>query len=341
MKTVIKFAFLLLVLANQGYAQKIDFKAVKSDTSCRFRGLSVVDDSVAWVSGKGILGRTTDGGNQWQFSAVKGYEQQDFRTLYAFNGKEAVIANAGSPAFVLRTFDGGNSWSVLYTNKDTSAFIDGVDFWNDKEGVIYGDPIGSRMLLLRTTDGGKTWAEFPEMSRPSMAAGEASFAASGTGIRCYGRNKLMISTGGTVSRLFVSEDKGKSWDVLAPPVIQGKSTMGIFSFAFGDDMNGVIVGGDYRNDTLKNKHVLYTKNAGHIWSAPKAGTGGYRECVEYITKDLLLACGPGGMDVSYDGGASWVPIEGQAQFSVVRKARKGSLVIAAGNKKISIVSLTR
>lgn len=337
MKTF-KFLFLLMVLVHQMRGQNPYFKNIRIDTTYSFRGLSVVDDSVAWVSGiKGIVGKSTNGGTMWSFTQVKGFEKLDFRTLYAFNSSEAVIANAGSPAHILRTRDGGKNWDVVYTNNDSLAFFDGVDFWNDKEGIIYGDPIKGRMLLLRTKDGGNTWQGLPERSRPELTEGEASFAASGTGIRCYGKERVMIATGGKVSRLLVSKDRGDNWFTLKTPIIQGQSSTGIFSFSFANELAGIIVGGDYLRDTLKENHVFHTNNGGN-WIKPAIPTGGYRECVEFISENIVMAVGPGGADVLYlnASGDKWRPVN-EKKFHVLRKARKGKLVIAAGSKRISVV----
>ena len=57
----------------------------------------------------------------------------------------------------LSTNDAGLNWDTVYTNYDSLAFFDGMDFWNDKEGIIYGDPIKGSMLLLQTMDSGNTW----------------------------------------------------------------------------------------------------------------------------------------------------------------------------------------
>lgn len=333
---IIKQLLLFLTITQYAFSQELRFKKIEIDTNYSFRGLSVVDDSVAWVSGiKGSIGRSTNGGNKWTFTQVKGFEKWDFRTLYAFNSNEAVIANAGSPAYILRTDDGGSNWNIVYTNNDSMAFFDGVDFWNDREGIIYGDPINGRMLLLSTADGGKSWQELPKQRRPAMSEGEASFAASGTGIRCYGKEKAIIATGGKVSRLFISEDKGKNWNTISTPIIQGENSTGIFSFTFNTDSTGIIVGGDYKKNTLKVNHVFYTTNSGKSWSAPQNVTGGYRECVEFVTENTAIAVGPEGADISYNSGKGWQPIPDQKNFDVIRKARKGRLVVAAGNKKIS------
>lgn len=218
----------LLLFSQTCYSQHL--KTIVPHTGASFRGLSVVDNAVAWVSGtKGWVGISVDAGNSWNFKQVKGFENNDFRSLYAFDNKTAVIANAGTPAYILYTNDAGDTWQQVYKNEDSAAFFDGVDFWNDKEGIIYGDPIDGHMLLLHTGDGGKSWKELPLSQRPVLKPGEASFAASGTCIHCFDDNKLVIATGGSISRLWVSENKGKSWTAISAPILQGQSSRGIFS----------------------------------------------------------------------------------------------------------------
>lgn len=339
-----KYILFFLLCTQQVLSQELLFKKIVVDTTCSFRGLSVVDDSIAWVSGiNGVIGKSSNGGNTWAFKKVNGFEKWDFRTLYAFNANEAVIANAGSPAYILRTINGGVTWRVVYVNNDSLAFFDGVDFWNDKEGIIYGDPIKGRMLLLKTNDGGNSWQELPDRSRPDMAEGEASFAASGTGIRCYSPEKVIIATGGKVSRLLASKDKGNNWYTIKTPIIQGQSSTGIFSFAFASDQAGIIVGGDYLNDTLKKNNVFYTNNAGQSWTLPEVTTGGYRECIEFISDNTAIAVGPGGTDVLHlaTSGTKWESVPNQKGFHVVRKARNGKLIIGAGTHRIDVLILNR
>ena len=116
MKICAHIILAFLAVTQSLAAQDLNFKKIEIDTNYSFRGLSVVDDSVAWVSGiKGVVGKSTNGGIKWTFTQVKGFEKWDFRSLYAFNSNEAVIANAGSPAHILRTNDGGKNWDILYT----------------------------------------------------------------------------------------------------------------------------------------------------------------------------------------------------------------------------------
>jgi photosystem II stability/assembly factor-like uncharacterized protein len=329
-----------IVIAPLSFAQTFKIELVTPQTDASFRGISVVDDKNAWISGsKGWIGVTHDGGQTWKYHQVPGFEKLDFRSIYGFDDTKAVIANAGSPANILLTTDGGTSWKKVYTNGDSSAFIDGVDFWNENEGIIYGDPIRGRMLLLKTTDGGMTWQEFNEEQRPILNEGEASFAASGTNIRCTGTKEIMIATGGKVSRLWSSLDKGLTWRTIEAPILQGEAATGIFSFARKYNKI-VIVGGNYLQDSLRSKHVFYSTDKGLRWSFPVKPTGGYRESVEYIAENVLIATGPSGTDMSRDGGRNWEPVSTEKYFHVIRKARKGKLVLIAGGKgKVGVVTI--
>jgi len=77
---------------------------------------------------------------------------------------------------------------------------------------------------------------------------------------------------------------------------------------------------------------------GKTWTLPIKPTRGLRECVEFLGNENLIAIGPQGADWSNDGGMNWNPLSDEKGFHVVRKARAGSLVVAVGNGKISVIS---
>ncbi len=336
-----KLASLLLFLASTStlFSQEYKWQNVTIDIKSSFRALSVVDDKIVWISGsKGWIGRSRDGGRNWSFQQIKAFEELDFRSIYAFDSLTAIVANAGSPAHIFRTIDGGKNWQSVYQNDHKDAFIDGLDFWNNKKGVAYGDPINGKMLLVSTPDEGLTWKELPESQRPNLKEGEASFAASGTGIRCLGGKKIIITTGGKISRLWTSNDEGETWSAADLPVMLGVESAGAFSSLFWKGKKGVVVGGDYKNDTQTGQHVYITEDKGKTWTLPIRPTRGLRECVEFLGDDNLIAIGPQGADTSNDGGMIWVPLSDEKGFHVVRKARQGSLIVAAGNGKISLIN---
>ena len=340
-KTFAKRCFLplLLSLALSGYTQDFQFNLLQEGRDTSIRGLSVLDDSVAWVSGSGgWVGRTNDRGENWQWQQVADFETTDFRDIEAFSADEAVIISAGSPLVILKTVDGGYTWKEAYRDERPEIFFDGMDFWEDGRGLAYGDPIGGMMQLLVTDDSGLTWQDISEV-QIRLTEGEAGFAASGTGIRALPGGHVFIATGGQQSRLFCSVDNGYTWKAHDCPIVQGTASTGIFSIAFRDKNNGVAVGGDYQQDRDNENVVVVTNDGGTTWQRPKQGTNGYRSGVEYVDEQKLVAVGTSGVDVSVDGGMEWIPISNES-FHVVRKAKAGTWVVLAGaNGRIATLTM--
>lgn len=314
-----------------------DIKSLQSGTKTSIRGLSVVDNSVAWVSGSnGWTSLTTDGGTTWKWNQIPGYEKFDFRDIEAFSSTDAIVVSAGSPAFILLTQNGGKTWKEVYKNESPDIFLDGMDFQDRQNGIIYGDPINSKMQVLRTSDGGSSWKNISDNLKVNLIDGEASFAASGTGIRVLKNGRTFIATGGNQSRIFVSKKLGDSWNVYPCPIIQGRSSAGPFSIAFMNNKKGMAVGGDYLLDTLSFNNMLLTRNGGKTWQKPQTAPFGYKSAVEYITSKIVITTGTSGTDISRDGGMTWENLTSEG-FNAVRKAKAGSLVLlAGGNGKISI-----
>jgi photosystem II stability/assembly factor-like uncharacterized protein len=201
LKNITLFVINILFVIATSKAQHVETLQQGKRTS--IRGLSVVDDSVAWISGsRGNIAITTNGGKTWAWQQVKGFEQADFRDIEAFSAKEAVIMSSGTPALILKTTDGGINWQMKYRNTDTVYFLDAMDFDNPKHGLILGDPIKNKFFLLETNDGAETW--HPYKSEPDATDGEAAFAASGTCLR-ISKGNINIVTGGPVAHLLTAK----------------------------------------------------------------------------------------------------------------------------------------
>jgi photosystem II stability/assembly factor-like uncharacterized protein len=324
------FIFILICfLSSSGLkAQSIQLIQKGKDTS--LRGLSVVDDSVVWASGsKGWTAMSKDGGKSWDWRQLKGYENLDFRDIEGFSDSKAIMVSAGTPAVILLTTNGGTSWKEVYRNESADIFLDGMDFWDTEKGIIYGDPINGQMVLLETRDGGMSWQNISSQNKIPLAAGEASFAASGTNIRTGKAGKVWIATGGNQSRIFRSHDYGLNWEAIKLPIVQGKNSTGPFSLAFYKNKAGVAAGGDFLSDTSRMDNLVLTKDGGRTWVKPKITLFGYRSAIEYLSKNELLASGPKGTDRSVDGGKTWMKLSDQG-FHTVRKAKSSDLVLLTG-----------
>ena len=222
--------FISFLITVSAFAQNASIDTLTSGTKTSIRGLSVVTNNVVWVSGSnGWVGRSLNGGKEWKWIQVKGFEKKDFRDIEAFDGATAIIMSVDTPAYILRTVDGGDSWKVVYENKKTGMFLDAMEFWNTEAGIVIGDPIDGKIFIARTFDGGQSWKELPENFKPLADKGEACFAASGTNIRPLDRDEAVFITGGTSSHIFIRDQKIKL------PIVQGKETTGANSVAVWDN----------------------------------------------------------------------------------------------------------
>jgi photosystem II stability/assembly factor-like uncharacterized protein len=301
-------------------------------TNTSLRGLSVVNDQVVWVSGSnGTVGKSNDGGKDWKWFKVRGFEKADFRDIEAFDASTAVIMAVDAPAYILKTVDGGESWRVVYENKLPGMFLDAMEFWNEQAGIVVGDPIDQKFFIARTFDGGSSWAEIPVAYRPVADTGEACFAASGTNIRALDLDEAVFVSGGRSSHLYIKNDRTRL------PITQGSETTGAYSVAVwdhykrkgGDRM--IVVGGDYAHDTVTAANCFYTTNRGRSWQAATTNPHGYRSCVEFLSKKIALTCGTSGVDLTTDGGANWILLTGQG-FNTCRIAKLGSSAFLVGQK---------
>lgn len=314
--------FLFLVSLNT-QAQTIATLHTKGNIS--LRGLSAPDANVVWVSGsQGTVGKSTDGGKNWTWITVPGFEKTDFRDIEAFDKHTAIIMGVGSPAHILRTTDGGDTWTQVYQNNHKNIFLDAMEFWNDMSGIVIGDPIDGRFFIARTFDGGKTWQELPIHLRPVADSGEACFAASGTNVRKISQSEAVFISGGMASHIFIRDKKIKL------PLIQGTQSSGANSVAVNKKKTLIVVGGDFtkKEDTTANCAISF--DGGYTWKLPVKAPAGYRSCVEFLSNKEWITCGLNGVDISTDDGIAWKNISTDS-YHVVRKSKKGNAVFLAGN----------
>lgn len=321
----INTSYLLLLLSCllslSAHCQTIQILSAGTKTS--LRGLSAVDDQTIWVSGSaGTVGKSTDGGQNWQWMNVKGFEKTDFRDIEAFDAQTAIVMGVASPAYILKTTDGGQTWKKVYENRDTSMFMDAMDFFDAQNGMVIGDPLQGKVFIAKTQDAGNTWQTLTGKEH-TAAAGEAFFASSGTNIRMYSKNGFVFASGGKKSSLFMP---GLKKDL---PLIQGKETTGANSIAIKGKKILIVMGGDFMTKDATTDNCFVSIDGGKTFAAPLVGPHGYRSCVEYLAGKNWIACGLNGVDYSTDEGKNWSWISKES-FHVCRKAKQGSAVYFAG-----------
>ncbi len=313
------------------FGQSISLVTLDSRVESSFRGLSVVNQKVVWVSGTGgTVLRTIDGGKNWENISVPNMEKIDFRDVEGFNKNTAIVMGIASPARFYKTTDGGQNWKLVYFDDREGVFFDGMSFWNKNDGIAFSDPVDGQHLLIRTTDGGNTWHEIPKEGFPHKLNPEFGFAASGTGIPVQGRKTVWLGMGGVKSRVFKSEDGGMNWSVAETPVVHGGQSTGIYSVAFKNKKVGISVGGDYTNQSIKNT-MAYTNDGGATWHLPEKQTHQYRECVAHYRGNIFFAVGPSGFDMTTDNGKNWHPHYWEVNnLTAVAFAKRSNVGFAVG-----------
>jgi photosystem II stability/assembly factor-like uncharacterized protein len=332
-----------LIFYQNSYSQNSGNNSIKilsQQKGISIRGLAVPNTNTIWASGsKGSIAKSVNGGLDFEWKQVKDYETRDFRSIHAWNEKEAIIVAVAAPALILKTKDGGISWYKVYENADTLMFLDAIHFKDAANGLVVGDPISNQIFLLSTVDKGENWKQVPtSYFKTPLEKGEAFFASSGSNIAQLSQDNFLVS-GGLRSRLWIN---GEAINI---PMIQGGKSTGANSMAISPNGNNImIVGGDFMKDTsrlqnavglklvvepINNQH--WQKNRKTSWEIDNTlgNPNGYRSGVEYVTNSILIACGTSGIDISKNKGKTWDLISTES-FHVVRKQPNTNAVFFAG-----------
>ena len=348
--SIIKLLFLSVLLCTHALSAQTSIKLLTQKKGVSIRGLSIPQATIIWASGSnGFITKSTDGGQHFEWFQVKGYERRDFRSIHAWNEKEAIIAAIASPAVILKTIDGGINWYSVYENKDTAMFLDAIDFKNDKEGLVLGDPINSFIFLLSTSDKGEHWKQMnPQYFKNKLHEGEAFFASSSSNI-AQRSNQVFLITGGVKSRLWID---GMAKEL---PIIQGTSSTGANSIAISPNGNNmIIVGGDFSNPFNESNNIVglslfltISGNRKHL-SDKKAfwnfnnkirNLHGYKSSAAFITNKAIISCGTTGVELSKNSGKEWVLVSTQSYHTVKKIPNQKAVFFAGSDGKIGYYSL--
>jgi photosystem II stability/assembly factor-like uncharacterized protein len=306
----------LLVLAlapgasahGHGHGHGPRWVPVATGSAVQHRGLDAVSARTVWLAGAaGDVRRTTDGGRSWKDVSPAGAGALEFRDVEARDARRATVLaiGEGDASRILRTRDGGRSWDTTFVNDDPAAFYDCMAFYpGGRRGLAVSDPVGGKFRVIATQDGGRSWHVLPSDGMPPAAEGEFAFAASGTCLVINGRDAWLASGGGA-ARVFHSRDGGFTWAVTDAP-IPATPAGGVFSLAFRNPRQGVMVGGDFEAPDVGTDASGFTRDGGRSWTGG-GDVSGYRSGVDWVygTWATAIAVGPNGSDVTYDGGRRW------------------------------------
>ena len=299
-----------------------------SGTTQLLIAVSPVNSQIVWAAGTGgTYVVTTDGGNTWTSGVVPGAESFQFRDVQGVSDKVAYLLSIGDDTTnfrIYRTYDGGATWHVQFTNETVNAFYDCFAFWAPDHGIAHSDSVDGVFPDLRTFDG-QNWLSISSNMPPALP-GEASFSASGTCITTQGDENAWIATGGsTIARILATTDGGNTWNAYDTPLVSNASAGGI-SVAFRDASHGMLGGGDL--STNKSAGTAISSDGGKTWTLTKRpAVNGSVFCLAYANGMTLGSSVQANHDYDrtvvvtaetepdFDSGtAAWTPDEGTTWY---------------------------
>lgn len=319
---------------SSSFFTSVEVETILED-SMSVRAIQVMGENLAFAANNGVYGMYDSQNKTWKTN-IQQYDTltPEFRAV-ASTSTDFFMLSVSNPALLYKTGDSG-SMELVYKEEHEKVFYDALAFWNDEEGIAMGDPVENCLSIIITRDGGKSWNKISCENLPTIANGEAAFAASNSNIAIQG-NKTWILSGGTKSRIFFSPDKGKSWEVFNTPIIQGTATQGGYSLDFYDENTGFVIGGDYTkpDDNKANKAV--TNDGGKTWKLVAVGQEpGYKSSVKYVPGKEgreLVAVGFTGISYSKNAGDTWNNLSSEGFYTI--RFLNDTTAYAAGKNRIA------
>lgn len=255
-------------------------KAAKYDKTL----INAVDQAGSRIIGVGIHGViifSDDLGKTWRQSDVP-----TTKTLSAIDClNDSLCWAAGHDAHILKTTDGGESWSIQYSDEFFDAPLLSISMFNNRMGIA----VGAFAISLRTNDGGITWQEFyvtedefqPHLNHV-LTNGKEAYVTGELGLFYHssdlGVNWTTYETGysGSLwSSLLIGKDQlilmGMSGNIISTKLVNGSS------FEFEIHNNGI-------QNTLTNATNL---SDGRI---AISGLGGVVSVIDFKDKGNISTC---------------------------------------------------
>jgi hypothetical protein len=270
--------------------------------------------------------RTDDGGLTWGEVL---FESADLDFKYALDTDTAwaticrPLEEVCQPALI-RTLDGGSSWTVL--NQNRWLTVSRYRFFSQEDGLLYGSgPAAGTAIynFFETHDGGVTWEPFQFVSshrRPLSEIPGQYETCNICGDALYLDFVRMVVVGGNLAQvesgsmpLWITLDRGENWqpqDLALPE--------GLYEFGWFHPFSPVFVGENFgvlgvrlspedRESTAAAFYV--TANGGRHWVLRSmveipGSVEGYTRLEVASEQDMFFRCGSD-LCVTHDGAWTW------------------------------------
>ena len=242
--------------------------------------------SVGYAVGyAGKVYKTINGGNTWSAIVIPGNAgARNFNGVYFINSTTGIIVGGNqsndSIQTILRTVDGGQSWSVV-TDALGSWLLD-VEFVDSNNGYA----VGERGKILYTSDGGQSWANITvPVGLADRKFTAVHFFDSQIGIGVGGKDSINDS----IQTIIKTIDGGLNWNVIEDSIGSMLKTV-----HFIDTNAGYVAG--------NNGVIKFSGNQGLSWTAYNIAGNDNNAIndIDFLNSDFGVAEGVGGKILVYN-----------------------------------------
>jgi photosystem II stability/assembly factor-like uncharacterized protein len=293
---------IFLIFASSGHAQ---WHVIPTGINDDIRGISFCADNIGYgVTSRGTILRFTGLGQPWKIDTLA--KNMLLEDVFFFKGGRKGFA-FGSTGSFFATEDGGLKWTP-YTF-DTSLWLCDIAFLDSKHGFLVGYDIHdpqNKGTLFYTSNSGKKWD---------------TLSVSGRQLQTIDISPEGVITVSGADKIFISRDKGKTWETPKLPswlTIKTTAIRGNQGIIIG--MGGALALSDDAGKTWKkwnaltenihlfsllmlspmiayavgsDGYILYTDDAGRNWTPQASGTAFQLLDIQLIG-NRIFACGSGG-----------------------------------------------
>jgi photosystem II stability/assembly factor-like uncharacterized protein len=244
-----------------------------------FESIAFSDYQTGYAVGRGgAIYRTADNGRTWSATTTDASAAVlTLTSIRCFSARCVVTTN--DPNRLLRTTDGGDTWSSVFLPDSSEALAMAFTFGPEDVrhgGIVTPDVLaaGSSGMIARSSDDGASW---------SLIGSELS----GSFARLRGGPEFLAFAIGNHGALARTRDGGRSWSFTSVPTSEA-----LVDVSFADETHGValdVAGTLFRTD-----------DGAASWRAVNSNLDA--QALLALSDEVILLIGPRGIRRSFDGG---------------------------------------